>query len=155
MFCVYVHVCVFVGSGVSLLSELEHQLGLRSSRSRFSPPTHKPGEDTLAEEEDKRRFFEELERGKESPLDYSELNRQLSNTSISMRYGGLCTHVHVYCTMLCKGAICVHVHVHLYLSLVLYSRMYQLTRHTHVHVHVPDLYKCTICVYLYLCLNLT
>ena len=49
-------------------------------------PSRKPGEETLVEEEDKKRFFDELERGMDSTIDNGELNRQLSNTSLSMRY---------------------------------------------------------------------
>ena len=82
------YMCFNIGSGYSILSELEHQLGMRTPSSKLPSPSRHPGEETLAEEEDKERFFEELEKGKDSPLDYSELNRQLSNTSISLRWDG-------------------------------------------------------------------
>ena len=65
------------------MSELEHQLGLRETKRPSS--SHLPGEDTLVEEEDKKRFFEELENETNKSLDYSELNRQLSSTTMSLR----------------------------------------------------------------------
>ena len=40
-----------------------------------------PGLDTLQEKADKERFFAELEQNCNTPLDYSELNRQLENTA--------------------------------------------------------------------------
>ena len=46
-----------------------------------SPP--KPGLDTLEENADKSRFFAELEEGKSSPIDYSELNKKLTDTAKS------------------------------------------------------------------------
>ena len=42
-----------------------------------------PGLDTLQEDADKRKFFDELERGHETPLDYSQLNRELGETGKS------------------------------------------------------------------------
>lgn len=48
-----------------------------------------PGLDTLEEGEDKKRFFSNLEGSQGSPLDYSELNRQLGETgqsSLTLRY---------------------------------------------------------------------
>lgn len=39
-----------------------------------------PGLDTLEENEEKNKFFAELEEGKDSPVDYSELNKKLSDT---------------------------------------------------------------------------
>lgn len=80
-----------VGSGYSIISEIEHQLGLRGNKSTITP-----GQETINEEEEKRKFFEDLEKGHTSSLDYSELNRRLDdNTSLShsLRY------VHVLCIM--------------------------------------------------------
>ena len=48
-----------------------------------------PGLDTLEEGEDKKRFFSNLEGSRGSPLDYSELNRQLGESgqsSLTLRY---------------------------------------------------------------------
>lgn len=45
--------------------------------------TPKPGLDTLEENADKKKFFAELEVGRDSPIDYSELNRKLSDTGKS------------------------------------------------------------------------
>ena len=87
--------CFIIGSGYSILSELEHQLGMRTPSSKLPSPSRHPGEETLAEEDDKKRFFEELEKGKDSPLDYSELNRQLSNTSVSLRWNEHYSCLHV------------------------------------------------------------
>lgn len=42
-----------------------------------------PGLDTLEEAADKQRFFGELEGDRSSPVDYSELNRQLGDTGVS------------------------------------------------------------------------
>ena len=64
------------GSGYSILSELEHHLAMTGNSMRS------PGPDTLNEEEEKRRFFAELEQSTSS-LNYSELNRQLGNTAPS------------------------------------------------------------------------
>lgn len=75
---------MLLGSGYSIISEIEHQLGLRGNKS-----TTPPGQDTLNEEEEKRKFFEQLEKGRGSSLDYSDLNRRLDdNTSLShsLRY---------------------------------------------------------------------
>ena len=50
----------------------------------------KQGLDTLQENEDKDRFFAELEQGKETPIDYSELNKKLSESGghdTPTRYG--------------------------------------------------------------------
>ena len=89
---------LLLGSGYSILSEIEHQLGLRGNKSSPSPP---PGQDTLNEEDEKRKFFEQLEQGRGSSLDYSELNRQLSDTGLtglSLRYMYMCTSiVYMYC----------------------------------------------------------
>ena len=41
------------------------------------------GPDTLEENLDKQHFFVELERDRASPIDYSELNRQLGETGLS------------------------------------------------------------------------
>ena len=46
-------------------------------------PSPLPGLDTLEEGEDKKRFFADLEGSRGSPLDYSELNRQLGETGQS------------------------------------------------------------------------
>lgn len=46
--------------------------------------TLQPGMDTLQENADKERFFAELEGSCNTPLDYSELNRQLENTGKSL-----------------------------------------------------------------------
>lgn len=43
--------------------------------------TQCPGLDTLEEDMDKNRFFAELEQGKNTPINYSELNRKLSETT--------------------------------------------------------------------------
>jgi hypothetical protein len=48
---------------------------------RFS--NTQPGLDTLEENADKRRFFDELEQGRNTPLDYSQLNRELGETGKS------------------------------------------------------------------------
>lgn len=45
--------------------------------------TTQPGLDTLEENADKRRFFDELEQGRDTPLDYSQLNRELGETGKS------------------------------------------------------------------------
>ena len=75
---------LLIGSGYSIISEIEHQLGLRGNKS-----TTIPGQDTINEEEEKRKFFEDLEKGHGSSLDYSELNRRLDDNaslSHSLRY---------------------------------------------------------------------
>ena len=46
-------------------------------------PSPVPGLDTLEEGEDKKRFFADLEASQGTPLDYSELNRQLGETGQS------------------------------------------------------------------------
>lgn len=69
--------CILIGSSYSIISEIEHQLGLRSNK------TTPPGQDTLNEEDEKKLFFEALEKGRGSSLDYSELNHQLDG---SIRY---------------------------------------------------------------------
>lgn len=49
------------------------------------------GMDTLEEEEEKARFFAQLEAGASSTIDYSKLNRELDSTSSTigpnLRYG--------------------------------------------------------------------
>lgn len=45
--------------------------------------TQRPGLDTLEENADKSKFFAELERGRNTPIDYSELNKRLSETGRS------------------------------------------------------------------------
>ena len=47
-----------------------------------------PGLDTLEENADKRRFFDALEQGRDTPLDYSQLNRELGETGKSSLLGG-------------------------------------------------------------------
>lgn len=42
-----------------------------------------PGLDTLEENADKSRFFAELEHGRDTPIDYSELNKKLTDTERS------------------------------------------------------------------------
>lgn len=46
-----------------------------------------PGLDTLQEDADKEIFFAELEGSRNTPIDYSELNRQLENTEKSALAG--------------------------------------------------------------------
>ena len=46
------------------------------------------GPDTLEENLDKQHFFVELERDRASPIDYSELNRQLEDTGLSSQAAG-------------------------------------------------------------------
>ena len=46
-----------------------------------------PGLDTLEENADKRRFFDELEQGRDTPLDYSQLNRELGEAGKSSLLG--------------------------------------------------------------------
>lgn len=79
----------------ALPSELSKDLWLRISESNFlslltfvagssvSEFGAQPGLDTLEENADKRRFFEELEHGRKTPLDYSQLNRDLGETGKS------------------------------------------------------------------------
>ena len=43
----------------------------------------RPGLDTLEENADKKKFFAELEEGRSTPVDYSELNKKLSVTEQS------------------------------------------------------------------------
>ena len=56
------------------------------------------GADTLEENVEKERFFAALEAGRSSPLDYSELNRQLGDTGLtSLTMGwGLTLHMLTY-----------------------------------------------------------
>ena len=49
----------------------------------FTASLPKPGLDTMEENADKSRFFAELEAGKSTPIDYSELNKRLTDTARS------------------------------------------------------------------------
>lgn len=55
--------------------------------SSVSQNSAQPGLDTLQENADKRRFFDELEDGHDTPLDYSQLNRELGETGKSSLLG--------------------------------------------------------------------
>ncbi len=57
-----------------------------AAQSGLFPAFHEslPGTESLEERTDKRRFFDQLEGGGGgSPVDYSELNRQLGDTGLS------------------------------------------------------------------------
>ena len=71
------YMCSSSGSGYSILSELDHQL------SHFASSQAKPGHETLEEEDEKQQFFAELEEGRTTSLNYSQLNHQLGNTGTS------------------------------------------------------------------------
>ena len=73
---------------MNVFNECEHPLSLSAGTSRSLDHSARfsntqPGLDTLEENADKHRFFDELERGRDTPPDYSQLNRELGETGKS------------------------------------------------------------------------
>ena len=75
-------------TGMNVFNECEHPLSFSAGTSRSLDHSARfsntqPGLDTLEESADKRRFFDELEQGRDTPPDYSQLNRELGETGKS------------------------------------------------------------------------
>ena len=71
----------FIDVHIRFLTTGSRSLDNHVSVTHFSN-TH-PGLDTLEENADKLKFFSELEHGRNTPLDYSQLNKELGETGKS------------------------------------------------------------------------